>query len=75
VYLKKKKKKLIIFDYNFKQIKIPQVNEINDLSVTFDSKLNIKLYTNNIFKKESANLDFIKRTCKNFNDVHALKLL
>ncbi|KAF0761870.1 Uncharacterized protein FWK35_00019659 [Aphis craccivora] len=34
-----------------------------------------KLHTNNIIKKSSSKLGFIKRTCKDFHDAHALKLL
>jgi len=34
--------------YKLKNIKISRVNEINDIGVTFDSKLNFKLHTNNI---------------------------
>ncbi|KAE9529167.1 hypothetical protein AGLY_011963 [Aphis glycines] len=66
---------VITSDYKLKNIKISRVNEINDLGVTFDSKLNFKLHTNNIIKKSSSKLGFIKRTCKDFHDAHALKLL
>lgn len=43
--------------------------------VIFDSKLNFKFYANNVIKKTSANLGFIKRICRDFHDSYALKSL
>jgi len=68
------KKEHIIFDYNLKKIKIALINEINDLGITFDLKLNFKIHSKNIINKASAKLELIKHTFNTLRDAYALKL-
>jgi len=69
------KKNTTYYDYVINKIKITRVNEINDLVVIFDSKLNFNSHVQNITNKAFSKLGFLKRACKDFHDEYTLKLL
>lgn len=67
------KKSHVYFDYKFNNVSIELVDSFTDLGTTFDSKLCFNQHIDQITNKAFQNLGFITRTCKNFNNVNALK--
>jgi len=67
------KKSHVYFDYKLNNVSIEPVDSFTDLGITFDSKLCFNQHIDKITNKAFQNLGFITRTCKNFNNVNALK--
>nr|CAI5828984.1 unnamed protein product [Callosobruchus analis] len=65
----------VIFDYAINNVTLTRASQIKDLGVTFDKKLSFSTHIDNITSKANRSLGFIFRTCKNFNDIHTLKVL
>jgi hypothetical protein len=63
------------YDYTINILTITRVNEVIYLGTTFDLKLSFNTYIDVITNKSLAKLSFIKRTCRDFLDDIALKLL
>jgi hypothetical protein len=66
-------KKPIIFNYSNSNLEL--VSNFKDLGIIFDSKLNFTYYTKFIKNKAMRIHSFIKRSCKDFCDSIALKIL
>ncbi|XP_060878360.1 uncharacterized protein LOC132950803 [Metopolophium dirhodum] len=65
----------IINDYTINNIVLKRVFEFCDLGVTFDSTFSFNKHYLNITKKSSTILGFINRTCQDFTNSDALKIL
>ncbi|KAF0716957.1 Uncharacterized protein FWK35_00032470 [Aphis craccivora] len=65
----------IINDYTIDNIVLQRVFETCVLGVTFDSTLSFNEHYLNITKKASSTLGFINRTCNDFMNSDALKIL
>lgn len=61
--------KPILFDYSINDVKIDRVNQIRDLGIILDSKLDFKIHMETIKQKALSMLAFVRRTCRtNFNE-------
>jgi hypothetical protein len=67
------KKSIIHFDYNLFNSVIQRVFIINDLGVYFDVKLKFNYHIDKIRNRALAKLGFLKRSCSEFSNPHALK--
>jgi len=65
----------IIFNYSISNYNLELVSNFKDLEIIFDSKLNFSYHTEFIKNKAMRILDFIKRSCEDFRDPFALKIL
>jgi len=65
----------IIFNYSISNSNLELVSNFKDLGIIFDFKLNFSYHTEFIKNKEMRILGFNKRSCKDFCDPFALKIL
>lgn len=65
----------ILYNYYINQVLLERVQEVKDLGVIFDSKLEFHNHINYMTSKAYAMLGFIKRNTVDFNDPVALKSL
>lgn len=70
-----RKKKPILFNYNFNGIVIERVNMVRDLGVFFDGKMLLSDHVEKIVQRAYRNLGFVVRTCKPFNCPLTLKVV
>lgn len=61
--------------YTLCDVILPQVSDIMDLGVRFDSKMKFTNHVNDIVKKAFRNLGFIIRITKSFTDINCIKTL
>ena len=69
------KRSLTLHEYRIDNVGIKRVHCVKDLGVLLTSNLNFNLHVNNVVCKSYKMLGFLKRTCKSFSNVIALKLL
>lgn len=70
-----RKKKPIIFPYNFDNIPIERVEVIRDLGILLDSGMSFSNHIDNIVKRSYQSLGFVIRTCKPFTTIMSLKII
>lgn len=70
-----RKKNPLHYDYNMNNVVLARVEEIQDLGVTFDSRLSFKTHILNITKKASRMYGFIVRNCRQFTKLDCIRLL
>lgn len=70
-----KKKDIISSDYHIDDAVLMRVHTINDLGVTFDSKINFNAHIDKIVNESRRVLGFLKRRAKEFNDPYVTKSL
>jgi hypothetical protein len=63
-----KKRYLSKFDYSLNNNKIEEVDNIKDLGITYDSKLNFDIHIRNIIKKAYKLYGFVMRSTTEFKD-------
>lgn len=63
----------ITFGYAIDEQQLERIYEVRDLGVLFDVQLTFKRHAEYVVAKAYSMLGFIKRVCKEFNDVRALK--
>lgn len=66
-------KHAIHYNYKIGEKVLERVNEIRDLGVILDSKMNFKRHIELVIAKAYSMLGFVKRICHKFRDVRALK--
>lgn len=69
------KKNIINYNYHYNNTQLIRCNEVKDLGVVFDSKLNFSVHINNIVSASLRLLGFIVRNCKAFTNITALDTL
>lgn len=65
----------ILYNYTINNVDLQRCEEIKDLGVTFDVKLDFVVHICNTIKAASKNLGFIVRNCQTFTNETALKTL
>lgn len=70
-----RKKTVLNYNYKIDESYLARVQEILDLGVLLDNKLNFKLHINSVISKSNRMLGFIKRSVKDFDDPFALASL
>ena len=67
--------RIVEFTYRLGMETVKRVNIVKDLGVFLNSKLNFNVHVNFIVGKAFKMFGFLKRTCKTFTNVTALRLL
>lgn len=68
-----RKRTPIKFDYTIDGIQLTRVKIIQDLGVWFDEQLTFNRHIDYVTSKAYSMLGFVKRICKQFTNIHALK--
>ena len=68
------KKKTLDFEYKINGVTLQKVNEIKDLGVILDQKLQLTAHVNHVVKKSAQMLGFVRRTTKEFRSIR-LKII
>lgn len=63
----------LFYDYFINDLKLLRLDEVKDLGVIFDTKLNFSLHYDYAIAKSNSLLGFLKRNSKDFRDVYSLK--
>ena len=65
----------LVYNYSISGIDLERVESIQDLGIYFDKSLSFKTHISFVTSSAYKMLGFIKRNCKQFNNIDSLKLL
>ena len=69
------KKSLLTYNYSIDGIALQRAHRFRDLGVTFNSQYNFNDHIRDVYASANKTMGFVMRNCREFTDIHSLKIL